>query len=77
MSDRLRGLLPKALDILEEALKGDNVKAAVEVLKATGMYGLQKPEGSVDPADIEAGEAEAEAARESRSLMASILSGCR
>jgi Homeodomain-like domain len=51
VSDRLRALLPNALDVLKQALENGSVKAAVEVLKAAGLHGLQRPSGPVDPLD--------------------------
>src|SRR5207302_1319021 len=50
MTDRLRSLLPKALDVLEQELEGENrIQAAVHLLKAAGAYGLSVPSGPVDP----------------------------
>jgi hypothetical protein len=72
LSDRLRALLPNALDVLEQALKNGNVKAAVEVLKAAGMHGLQKPAGLVDPRDVESAAKEKERARQDRALFAGL-----
>src|SRR4029453_8873154 len=37
--ERLRGLVGKAIDIVEKALNADDVKAALAVLKATTLYG--------------------------------------
>ena len=54
LADRLWGMRPKALDVLEWELDYGNLKAAVEVLKATGMYGLPKPDGPTDPQEAEA-----------------------
>jgi transposase-like protein len=73
MTDRLRSLQPKALDVLENALATGNLKAAVEILKATGMYGLQKPDGPTDPRDAKTAAAEKERVRQDRELMASLL----
>lgn len=42
---RLRSLLGKAVDVLEESLKAGNLKAAVELLKIVDMYG-KMPEQS-------------------------------
>jgi hypothetical protein len=47
-SDRLRGLLPKALDALEAAVGQGNIRAAVEIMRASGLYGLEKPGWSTD-----------------------------
>jgi hypothetical protein len=49
-ADRLRGLLPRALDTLEAALDGEQpLAAAIHVLKACGLYGgIPAPTGPVD-----------------------------
>jgi transposase-like protein len=72
-SNRLRSLLPNALDVLEQALKGGNIKAAIEVLKAAGLHGLQKPEGPTNPQDAESAAKEKERARQDRALFAGLL----
>ena len=47
--DRLRSLTTKAVDTIETALDAGDSKAAVEVLKAVGLYGQVKPpSGPVD-----------------------------
>jgi transposase-like protein len=72
VSDRLRALLPNALDVLEQALENGSVKAAVEVLKAAGLHGLQRPSGPVDPLDVENLAKEKERARQDRALFAGL-----
>jgi hypothetical protein len=72
-SNRLRSLLPSALDVLEHALKGGNIKAAIEVLKAAGLHGLQKPEGPTNPQDAESAAKKKERARQERALFAGLL----
>jgi hypothetical protein len=53
MADRLRGLLPKALDVLAQALEDETpLPAAVHILKACGLYGLPQPDGPTDPEEI-------------------------
>lgn len=48
--ERLRSLLGKAIDTLNKALEKNDVKAAVEVLKAVKIYGeVGPPEGHDDP----------------------------
>lgn len=48
--DKLRGLVSGAVDVLETELKNGNLKAAIEVLKAVGMYGtISQPDGATDP----------------------------
>lgn len=73
MTDRLRSLQPKALDVLEKAFGEGNLRAALEVLKATGMYGMQKPDGPTDPQDAETAAEERERVRQDRALMASLF----
>ena len=47
--DRLRSLTTKAVDTIETALDAGDSKAAVEVLKAVGLYGqVTPPTGPVD-----------------------------
>ena len=47
--DRLRALVPNALQTLEEAVERGDVRASVEVLKAAGVYGkVSAPSGEVD-----------------------------
>jgi len=44
MTDALRGLLPKALEVIERELDGEApLPAAVHVLKACGLYGILPP----------------------------------
>ena len=53
MTDTLRGLLPKALEVLKSELEGETpLPAAVHVLKACGLYGLVSPTGATDPQKI-------------------------
>jgi Homeodomain-like domain len=48
--DKLRGLIGKAVDTLEKALEENNVKAAVEVLKAAIVYGnVRVPDEVIGP----------------------------
>jgi len=45
----LRSLTTKAVDAIETALDSGDSKAAVEVLKAVGLYGqVKEPSGPVD-----------------------------
>ncbi len=47
--DRLRSLAGKAVDTLEAAMDAGDTRAAVEVMKAVGLYGqVQPPSGPVD-----------------------------
>ena len=59
--ERLRGLVAKAVDVLEEQLEGVmvparvRVSAAVHILRAVGLYGTElRPGGSTDPETLEA-----------------------
>ncbi len=57
-AERLRSLVPKALETLEGAL-GDECQAMagrVHTLKAAGLYGLPAPSGSIHSAEIESAE---------------------
>lgn len=63
--ERLRGLVHKAVDILEKALEAGDLKAAVEVLKAVRLYGtVPAPSGLEDPELLLWQEARAWAAAE-------------
>ena len=56
-ADRLRALLPKALEVLEQELEGENrLQAAVHVLKSCRLYGAELPSGSIDAAEIAVAE---------------------
>ena len=58
--DRLRALVPKALDTLAQAVEAGDLKASVEVLKAVGVYGkVPSPVGEVDPEMVQVQQAEA------------------
>lgn len=47
---RLRGLVNKAVEVLAQALEDGDTKAAVEVLKAVGVYGnVGEPTDATDP----------------------------
>jgi len=61
--DTLRGLLPKALEVLKQELEGDTpLPAAIQVLKSCGLYGaVGRPTG---PTTVE----EAEQAQLSRAV---------
>jgi hypothetical protein len=54
MTDTLRGLVPKALEILKCELEGETpLPAAVHVLKACGLYGMSAPHGPTEVDDID------------------------
>ena len=50
--DRLRALASKAVDALEVALDEGDSRAAVEVLKAIGIYGQVQPPSGPEDADL-------------------------
>ena len=53
--EKLHGMVPKALQALEGALETESaLTAAVHVLKACGLYGVQFNAGPTDPEDLEA-----------------------
>ena len=65
--ERIRGLVGKAIDIVEKALNADDVKAALTVLKATNLYGhVEAPQGETEPELVLLAQAEAWAAQELR-----------
>jgi hypothetical protein len=72
-TDRLRALLPKALEVLAEELKGENrLHAAVHVLKACRLYGAELRSGSTDAEDIVIMEKERVKNRQQRSFFADL-----
>ncbi len=56
--ERLRSLVPKAMDALEVAVSDEQqgVAAAVHILKAAGLYGLPAPGGSIHVDEIKSAE---------------------
>ena len=74
-TDRLRALLPKALEVLAEELKGENrLHAAVHVLKACRLYGAELPLGPTDVGEIVIVEKERLKQRQQREFFADIPS---
>ncbi|HEX7380106.1 MAG TPA: hypothetical protein VF278_23495 [Pirellulales bacterium] len=51
-TDRLRSLLPKALDTMAVAMDGGNVLAAVTILKAAALDKLPPPAGPTEPEQV-------------------------
>jgi DNA-binding transcriptional MerR regulator len=48
--DRLRAMIPRAIEVLEQAMSQGSVKAAVEVLKIVQLHGrVPTPTGAEDP----------------------------
>ena len=50
--DRLRALVSKAVDTLDLALQNGDARAAVEVLKAVGLYGQVQPPSGPEDAEL-------------------------
>jgi transposase-like protein len=74
-ADRLRTLLPKALEVLELELQGeDRLQAAVHVLKACRLYGTELPLGPTDVGEIVIVEKERLKQRQQREFFANIPS---
>ena len=72
VSERLRTLLPAALDVVERAIASGDLKAALGVLKAVGLHDLGPPDGPCHPQDAESKIKDEEAARSVRGLFASL-----
>jgi hypothetical protein len=53
--DELRGMLPRAMQVLKQELEGEApLQAAVQILKAAGFYGsVGRPTGPTTPADVD------------------------
>lgn len=58
-ADKLRSLVPKALDALAAAMEGGNVLAAVTIIKAAALDKLPPPAGPTDPDELFAALVEA------------------
>ena len=73
---RLRVLLPKALDVLEQELEGENrLQAAVHVLKAAKLYGLPVVAGPTEVEDIAIAAQTRMQERQTKALLAGIGNG--
>ena len=71
MTDTLRGLLPKALEVLRCELEGEApLPAAVHVLKACGLYGMVPPRGPTEVEDALLAEQERQSERRRRAVFA-------
>ena len=76
MTDTLRGLLPKALDVIAQELEGETpLPAAVHVLKACGLYGMLPPRGPTEPEDAVLAEQQRQGERRRAALFAVSTSG--
>jgi hypothetical protein len=63
--ERLRSLMAKAVDNLAAAVEGGSLKASIELLKVTGMYGgVVNVLSETDPEKIIRKQAEAQVQRE-------------
>jgi hypothetical protein len=72
---RLRGLLPKALDVLEQELEGENrLQAAVHVLKACKLYGIPVVAGPTEVEDIVIAAQSRLQQRESKTMLTGMRS---
>src|ERR1700677_4187802 len=71
-SERLRTLVPGALDVLESAVANGDLRAALGVLKAAGLHGLEPPEGPIEPEDADTAMREQDRARGNRALFAGL-----
>lgn len=71
--DRLRGLLPKALDLIERELQGNSLTAAMAVLRAAGLHGVGAPTGPRTLEEVELAEQEREADRRLRAMGADLM----
>ena len=65
-TERLRGLVAQAVDVLAEDLEGGDPRlrqgAAIHILKTVGLYGANlRPTGPTDPEEIERGKQSIEA----------------
>jgi hypothetical protein len=73
MGDRLRALLPDAVEALASELRdGNRLKAAALILRACGADGLPAPLGPTDPEEMEIADRERDNDRTMRSTLASI-----
>jgi hypothetical protein len=77
-TDRLRALLPEAVEALAGELRdggggGDRLEAAALVLRARGAYGLAAPPAPTDPEDVELADLERDSDRRARAMTASIM----
>jgi hypothetical protein len=71
MTDTLRGLLPKAVEVLAHELEGETpLPAAVHVLKACGLYGILPPRGPTEVEDAVLAEQQRQGERRRAALMA-------
>jgi hypothetical protein len=71
LADTLRGLLPRAVEVLKEQLESEQpLPAAVHVLKACGLYGMLPPRGPAEVEDAVLAEQERQSERRRKALFA-------
>jgi predicted transcriptional regulator len=70
--DRLRAMLPSALDVIESELEKGNLKAALEIVKTARFEGLEAPNALTEAEDIEIETIQRESNRRQRALLASL-----
>jgi len=73
MTDALRGLLPKALEVLKCELEGERpLPAAGQVRKACGLYGVPAPRGPTGPEDAVLADKQRQGERRRAALFAAL-----
>jgi len=74
MTDSLRRLLSKALDVLKCETEGEQpLPAAVHVLKACGLYGMLPPRGPTEVEDAVLAEQERQSERRHKAVFAAAF----
>jgi len=74
--NRLRALLPKALDVLSRELEGDTpLPAAIHVLKACSLYGTPMVAGPTEVEDVAIAAQARMQDRQHKALLAGIVNG--
>ena len=76
LTNRLTGLLPKAVEVLQRELDTEGARAlnaAVHLLKASGMYGLKSAIGYTEAEDFEIADREEEGDRQRRLMFATLV----
>lgn len=72
-TSRLRALTLRALDVVEQELQANNLRAAETVLRATGLQGLGAPGGPTSPTDVRLADAERNAERRLREMGLEVI----
>lgn len=74
-TDKLRALVPAALDVLKSEIENNSegsLTAAIHCLKAVGLYGKPLEIGDIDPVDIELSAEEKAVIRENREMLTQL-----